>query len=70
MVANNIFDDIAHKSTIVYQMVTNNITCDGKYHVICCTGEKLARFATGCTSELKEQLVIGSWANSEESSLP
>ena len=36
----------------VYQMVANIVAYNGKYR----TGAKLARFATGCTSELKEQL--------------
>ena len=38
------------KSFIVYQMVAYN----GKYRTRC-TGAKLACFATGCSSELKEQ---------------
>ena len=50
------FDD-NYMSTIVYEMVANNVTYNGKY-CTCCTGGKLAYFATGCTSELKELITV------------
>ena len=41
-------------STILYQMVANNATYNGKFRT-CCTVAKLDHFATGCMSELKQQ---------------
>ena len=44
------------QSTIVYEMVANNVTYNGKYTIICCTAAKLARLAARLSSESQEQL--------------